>query len=63
MAYVYAPKENWVKIEEPYYDLVRVEKGSLKFGAQCKRFYTRNKFKVIPLKLFYYQTFFETWHD
>ena len=20
-------------------------------------------FKVIPLKLFYYQTFFETWHN
>ena len=26
MAYVHAPKENWAKIEEPYYDLVRVEK-------------------------------------
>ena len=44
MAYVHAPKENWAKIEEPDSDLVRVEKGSLKFGAQCKRVYTRNNF-------------------
>ena len=25
--------------------------------------YLANNFKVIPLKLFYYQTFFETWHS
>ena len=24
---------------------------------------TTTELKVIPLKLFYYQTFFETWHD
>ena len=25
--------------------------------------YPFSKIKVIPLKLFYYQTFFETWHS
>ena len=29
-----------------------------KLGTQVK---TKTGFKVIPLKLFYYQTFFETW--
>ena len=26
-------------------------------------FFSKAVLKVIPLKLFYYQTFFETWHN
>ena len=32
-------------------------------GVRIILFTTDKNFKVIPLKLFYYQTFFETWHS
>ena len=38
--------------------------GKNKTTTTAANFYhDQPTFKVIPLKLFYYQTFFETWHN
>ena len=43
-------------------DLQRLEVCG-KLGSKTLYYVTTTELKVIPLKLFYYQTFFETWHD
>ena len=35
----------------------------IEYGKNNKQSYDYAFFKVIPLKLFYYQTFFETWRN
>ena len=37
--------------------------GGISFLSKCNYDVKFLQFKVIPWKLFYYQTFFETWHS
>ena len=59
-----ADPDYWEKLLRHHYEQFPGDEARhLGKGKRIRKQVTVTLLKVIPLKLFYYQTFFETWHN